>query len=951
MGGLAVLAVMVAGLIQGQFITKETVEADWARQDQVRGLPGKPTPAADAVGGCDGTINGLWGFHTACEKQPWWQVDLGGVIPVDRIRIYNRCDALPERTAHLQILFSEDGISFRTVYEHGGTVFYGYKDSKPLDVALNGERSRFVRIQLPGTDYLHLDEVEVFAAGASGNVALGKAATQSSVSQWSAVHKAAEPAVTSIETLANRGRALAGSLATRGVDVQAEQARFEAALTRAREAEAALTLAREAKDASEAQVAAAQAALAQARLNVQWPIREMALRNPLLNFDEILFVKRAPTLFPHISDQYYGWFSRPGGGIYILSGFKGPNPKLRCLTDGWPEGNFLRPDLSYDGKKVLFSWCRFYPGLAEGLKDKTNKENHAEDAHYHIYEMNIDGTGVRRLTRGWYDDFDARYLPQGDIVFGSTRKGTALQADRDSAGATCVAALGDSYVRCGGDKWRPVPVFTLHRMNIEGGNLCAISAFENFEWTPAIGADGQVLYARWDYIDRFNGHFMSLWATHPDGTNAQLVYGNFTARPQCVFEARPIPDSRKLVFTASAHHSITGGSLVLLDRARGTEFEAPLTRITPDICFPETEGSPTNYYAGPWPLSEEHFLVSWSDKPLPLHAYMKLGDKRNPPNPCGIYLYDAFGNLNLLYRERGVSCETPIPVKSRPRPPVIADQVDWNAPKQGVVLLQDVYRGLGDVPRGAIARLRVVGVIPKVQPFMNQPVLGVSAEDTGKFVLGTVPVEPDGSAHFLAPSGIPVFFQAIDQDGMALRTMRSLAYVQPGQTLGCVGCHESRDSAPAAAGVPLALRHPPSKLCLEPEGAWPLRYDTLVQPVLDSACISCHRPGAPDAKAAAFDLTMAKSYESILTYAENDLHNLAFEKDQSITGDCPARKSKLLALLTNEGGHAGVQLEPASLYRLIVWMDTYAYRQGAFSPEQEAQLVDLRQSLNGLLTN
>ena len=122
------------------------------------------------------------------------------------------------------------------------------------------------------------------------------------------------------------------------------------------------------------------------------------------------------------------------------------------------------------------------------------------------------------------------------------------------------------------------------------------------------------------------------------------------------------------------------------------------------------------------------------------------------------------------------------------------------------------------LPRDTVARLRIVAVIPKVQPFMNQPVLGVSAEDPGKMVLGTVPVEPDGSAHFSVPSGVPVFFQALDRDNMAVRTMRTLTYVQPGQALSCIGCHESRDAAPVLSHVPAAARRAPSG---RPSESWP----------------------------------------------------------------------------------------------------------------------------------
>jgi hypothetical protein len=906
-------------------VTSRDIEADWLRQCEVRTPMGVANPATDAIGGCDGKIDGTWGFHTTHEKQPWWQVDLGQEVSIDRVRLYNRCDGgFATRMANFLLLLSSDGVTFRQAYGNNGTVFYGFSDSKPMDIPLNGASARFVRIQLPGNDFLHLDEVEVYAGGLPDNIALNKPATQSSTSQWSSDHGAGDASFMGVDAVVRRGRALAENLLGLGAYMKEPAAYFE-------------TL------AARASALPAGADRDRALSGIHWAVRSMALRNPLLDFDEILFVKRAPTMFPHVSDQYYGWFSRGGGGICILSGFKGNSPRVRCLTEGWPEGNFLRPDLSHDGTKVLFAYCRHYPGLSE-LADKTAKESLPEDAHYHIYEMNIDGTDVRQLTRGAYDDFDARYLPQGDIVFVSTRKGVALQADRDSASATCNAAMPDSYVRCGGDTRRPVPVFTLHRMNPDGENLCAVSAFENFEWTPAVSGDGQVLYARWDYIDRFNGHFMSLWSTHPDGTGAQLVYGNYTVRPQCVFEARPVPGSRRLVFTATAHHSITGGSLVLLDRTLGTEYETPLERITPEVCFPETEGQPKSYYAGPWPLSEDHYLVSWSDRPLPPHTYMKKDDQRNPPNASGIYLYDRFGNLNLLHRDSDISCETPIPLKPRPKPPVVADCVDWNAPKTGTFAMQNVYRGLGDVPPGSVARLRIVGVLPKVQPFMNQPVLSVSAEDTGKFILGTVPVEPDGSAYFTVPSGMSFFFQALDRNGMALRTMRSLTYVQPGRAQSCVGCHESRQSAPVPGGAGLALRRAPSMPQPEMDGTWPLRFDRLVQPVLDRACVECHRPGFKNPKAAAIDLTPEKSYDTLINHADKDLFNLVFEKNSSEVGDCPTRKSKLFALISAEGGHEGVRLDASDLDRFRVWMDTYAHRQGAFSGEQEAELVKLRET-------
>ncbi|MBE0535226.1 MAG: discoidin domain-containing protein [Phycisphaerae bacterium] len=906
------------------------IEGDWLRQAVLRGpgpaVGGNVTPESDAAGGVDGVIDGKWGFHTQQEANPWWQVDLREATALGRVELYNRTE-LAGRNSRIMVLAADDDQVFRRVYQHDGGVFLGHSDGKPLRVELDGLRARYVRVQLPGTDYLHLDEVEVYAQGGETNIALNKPSTQSSTSQWSVNHvlKHGEyPVSWAVKT----GLALAGDLADHGVDVDEQTARLKRIQRQAEKAGG--------QDGRGLYLAARAAT------------REIAFANPLLDFDSILFVKRAPGMFPHMSDQYYGWWSRPGGGIYILEHFKSADRRVRCLTADWPAGNFLRPDISYDGKRVVFAYCRYYPQVAD--MEKVDKERLPEDAFYNLYEMNIDGTGLRRLTRGRYDDFDARYLPNGEIVFLSTRKGTFLQVGKASAEATLAATLPDSYVRCGGDNVRPVPVYTLHVMDGDGGGLRAISAFENFEWTPSVAHDGRILYARWDYIDRFNGHFMSLWSTNPDGTNGQLVYGNYTTKPQCIFEARAIPGSNKLVFTAAAHHSNMGGALVLLDRSAGSEYERPLRRITPEVVYPEAEGWPDAYYLNPWPLSEAYFLTAWSDRRLPPH-YRVDNNELNPVNAAGIYLYDVFGNLELIYRDAGISSMYPIPVRARTIPQVYPSEVDWDGPQEGALLVQDVYRGLEGVQRGSVKRLRVIGVPPKVQPRMNVPNLGVSAEDPGKFVLGTVPVDTDGSAYFRVPSGVPLFFQALDEAGLAVQTMRSLTYLQPGQTLSCVGCHEPRDAAPAVSGAPTAMRRAASKLTRGPEGSWPLRFDALVQPVLDASCVRCHNPAGVPEKARALDLTAAKAYNSLLQFADKDLHKAAFERDRSVVGDCTARQSRLWSTLTADGGHHEVMLTEDDLSRLATWMDVYAQRQGSFSSKQEEQLKQFKAEMAGLLEN
>ncbi|MEW6160201.1 MAG: discoidin domain-containing protein [Verrucomicrobiota bacterium] len=943
----SLIALWTAGLLHGHepFTSeqwRQLLEAEWLKEAQTlteAWSPAKLSTTDDAAGGCDGVTNGRWGFHTRVEKDPWWQVDLGKVEPIKDVRLWNRADSeeVARRAAHFRILFSEDGVDWRQVYEHNGSVFYGYRmpDRWPLTVPLTNGSARFVRIQLPGETALHLDEVEVHGSREhAGNLALKKAADQSSISQWSEPHPRSdrEPAwrELTLRVLANGERWLQEQRAAERPtapprDASSQRLGHQAELVRLQQKLDALP-----------PESSARSLYLEARL---WQRRFM-FENPLLDFDAVLFTKRVPGSYSHMSDQYYGWWSRPGGGIYILRGFKSGPPTTECVTDAHfkEPGSFLRPELSYDGKKILFAWCKHYPELA-GEKNKLNKANVPEDAFYHLFEMDLDGSAPRRLTRGKYDNFDGRYLPNGRIVFLSTRRGQSIQVGKRSAQDTLARGdLPDCYVRCGGDESRPVAVYTLHTMNADGSDLIAISPFEMFEWEPSVANDGAILYSRWDYVDRDNMPYMSLWAINPDGTNARLVYGNYSQAPHCTFEPRAIPCSHKMIFTASGHHSQTMGSLVLLDPTKGSEGPAPIQRLTPQTPFPEIEAWPHGYFANPWPLSEETLLVSWG-----VEAETREGRQR-PRNGMGIHLFSTAGGLELLYRDPDISSMYPIPLKARPKPPTLASAIEWDGPQEGCFLVADVTRGLKTVQPGEVKALRVVALPAKTQPRMNEPMMGVTRDDPGKAVLGTVPVEPDGSAYFRAPAGVALFFQALDNEGRAIQTMRSATHVQPGQTLSCTGCHESRHETPPARS-PLASKRPPSKIAPGPEGSWPLRFDRLIQPVLDAQCVSCHQPNSGNAVAAKFDLTPARSYQSLTRYGNPSLRDLvlaAYREGVSTERRNPALLSPLLALLKAPGGHYGVRFDAGMRDRFVTWLDTYGQRAGAFSEQQEEQLESLR---------
>lgn len=910
---------------------KGMVEAEWTQEARVlteARAAVRMTTADDAVGGCDGVTNGRWGFHTAVEKDPWWQVDLGAVAPLKDVCLWNRCDdeSAAKRASRFQVLLSEDGQTWQKVYEHPGTVFYGYRmpDRWPLRVPLTNAVGRFVRIQLEGVTTLHLDEVEVHElSGRSPNIALHRPAEQSSLSEWSVAHPR-QGRELDWRHLVQDALTACERRATTGVDREAV-ASMRRRLEEASPEESVRPLFFEARTLQ----------------------RRLALADPLLNFDTILFTKRAPGSYSHMSDQYYGWWSRPGGGLFLLKQFRSDAPVTEDLTGKlFPEpGSFLRPALSDDATKVLFAWCRHYSELAKE-KDKLNKANVPEDAFYHVFEMNLDGTGLRRLTRGKYDNFDARYLPDGRIVFLSTRRGQAIQVGKASAAASVAKAdLPDCYVRCGGDASRPVAVYTLHTMDANGGDLTAISPFEMFEWEPSVANNGTILYSRWDYVDRDNMPYMSLWAINPDGTNARLVYGNYTQSPHCTFEPRAVPGSDKIVFTASGHHSQTMGSLVLLDPTLGTEGKAPLTRLTPATPFPEIEGWPQGYYANPWPLAEETMLVSWG-----VEAETREGRQR-PVNGMGIHLFSRTGGLELLYRDPEISSMYPIPVQARVSPPILSSPVNWDGPQEGRFLIGDVTRGLSTVKPGEIVALRVVAIPAKTQPWMNQPAIGLTRDDPGKAVLGTVPVEADGSAYFRAPSGVAVFFQALDREGRVVQTMRSATHVQPGQTLSCVGCHDTRQDAPSAR-VPMASLRAPSKLTPGPEGSWPLRFDRLVQPVLEAHCVRCHRGDGKDVEAAKWDLTEARAYDTLADHGKPSLREsvlAAYRQGVSTEGRNPSQTSALMTLLMAPGGHRGVVLSRSDRDRIATWLDTYGQRTGAFGPEQEQELERLRYAWNDLL--
>ena len=924
---------------------EDVLRRDWLRQAELRfseepNLRTKKSAAtceADAAGAVDGTVNEPWGFHTGLDVNPWWQVDLQASIKVDRVVVHNRSGNFQDRTLTLQLLVSRDGKTWQRQYQNSVTKF-GSGDAA-LTIPCGGCEARFIRVQLAAKQYLSLNEVQVLAVGSQENVAMHRPATQSSVSEWSVDHLSA-PKVISLADVTqeslSRGEKLAETLRAAGVDVAAFET--EAAGLKRRLAE------------SKGLSAEEQQALYFA---VRHSVRILALSNPVLKFDKLLVTKQLePGWIYHMSDQYLGWWSRPGGGIFVLEDFKSGKPTETCLTGSFAEGCFQRPMLSWDAKRIVFAYCRFVPGLAEN-RDKVTKSPLPEESFYHVYEMKTDGSGLRQLTFGKYNDFDARYLPDGRIVFLSTRRGWQTRYTDDDVRKTLAnTELPESYVRCGGDAYRPVAVYTLHSIKVDGSDMRTISPFEMFEWTPSVANDGSIIYARWDYIDRNNMPYMGLWRVNPDGTQPMHLFGNYTERPHTMFEARPIPGSRKFVFTAGAHHANTGGSLVLLDVTRGEDGPDAMTRLTPEVPFPEFDTTGDgghwlrHYYASPWPLSETFFLTAWSHRGLLTHFH-----KNEEGSGMGVYLYDAFGNLDLLCADERFQVQHPIPIMAQQPPPVIASRLEPGVPKKGRFLLTNINNSRYPMPQGTvIKRLRLVAVPPKTQPNMNAPEIGLTRDDPGKCVLGTVPVEADGSANFEAPSNATLFFQALDADGVVVQTMRSAVSLQAGQVWSCAGCHEAKNQNAGVAPTPqqsLASRREPSKLLPEVDGSWPFRFDRLVQPVLETSCVRCHT--GTSGKPFAFAKEPRASWKILADAGKNPVRGLVkrqYASGASVPGKCVAQQSTLLPhlrILKQKG-----DITEDAFNRLVLWLDIYGQYEGHFNAWQEGELVALRKEWAGI---
>ena len=628
--------------------------------------------------------------------------------------------------------------------------------------------------------------------------------------------------------------------------------------------------------------------------------REALLANPLLRGQPLLFVVRRQYRPDHHNSETMfqtgeiNTASFQGPGAMKLLRFL-PNPQgerdpftVTTLID-LPEGVARDPEVSYDGQTILFAMRR----------------DRQDD--YHLYEIHADGGGLRQLTHGsGISDIDPLYLPDGRILFTSTREPKYCMCNRHIMG-------------------------NLFTISADGTNLQQIGHSTLHEGHGAVLPDGRVIYDRWEYVDRNFGNAQGLWTCNPDGTSHAIYYGNNTASPGAKIQARPIPGSGMVICTLSSCHDRPWGALALLDRRLGTDDREPVVRTWPSDAINlvgrgdyDTFQAVQPKYEDPYPLSDKYFLCS---------RMTGQGEQ------MGIYLLDVFGNETLVHVE-GPGCFSPKPLAPRTRPPILPPRID-PASREGYFYVANVYDGTGmdRIPRGAIKRLRVV-VSPEKRFWTGpgwdggtgQQAPGMGWNDfNNKRVLGSVPVEPDGSAYFAVPADTFVYFQLLDERGMMVQSMRSGTIVRPGERAGCTGCHESRRKSVSSCTAPMAVRRQPSRL--EPWYGPPRNfgYLTEVQPVLDRHCVACHDYGKPAAK----KLNLAGDLNACFntSYVELRVKNYvrvvgAGPAEVQLPKTWGSHASPLVQVLLEGHGKpeidCRVKLDRESFDRIVTWIDINA---------------------------
>lgn len=523
---------------------------------------------------------------------------------------------------------------------------------------------------------------------------------------------------------------------------------------------------------------------------------------------------------------------------------------------------------------------------------------------WQVYEVGTDGKNLRQVTRVDEPDlefFDAAYLPSGKIV--------------------AVSNIGYQGVPCvdGSDA-----VGNLVLLDTTTQNIRRLTFDQDANWNPVVMNNGRMMYVRWEYTDLT--HYFSRIVMHanPDGTETKALYGSGSLFPNSTFDIRPIPgSSTKFVGVISGHHGVArSGRMIVFDPAKGRKevqgmaCEIPFSKrpIVP-LVLDELVKDVWPQFVKPYPIDDNYFLVA---------------AKLHPDALWGIYLVDTFDNVTLVAEQEGYGFISPMIVEKRPTPPVIPDKVNL-AKNDATVFIQDVYEGEGlvGVPRGTIKKLRVFTYeYAYVKSPSNHYAQGIQSGWDIKRLIGTVDVEPDGSAIFTVPANTPLSLQPLDSEGRAVQWMRSWFTAMPGENVSCIGCHEDQNSLPIPKRVAASMKAP-QPITATPGGTHSFTFDYEIQPILDRTCVACHDgSGKLDLRGGKKDefSGFGTSYLALHPF----INRQGPEADMYVMKpyEYHASTSELVRML--KVGHYGVELTDAEWGKLYEWIDLNAPDKGRF---------------------
>jgi hypothetical protein len=670
-------------------------------------------------------------------------------------------------------------------------------------------------------------------------------------------------------------------------------------------------------------------------LQARRAVRRLALANPLLSFDRLLVVKRfTQEAYPDVCLNHMPWVSRPGGDLCVLTNWKSDGPaQVRPLLAGrLGPGHVHGADLWWDADRVVFGYAKAKTDQppAGWLDRSTSYRLRRTEEPTHLFEVHLDGSGLRQITRGEWSDLDPTYLPGGDIAFVSERCACSLQCNE----------LDKDETSC-----------NLYVMHPDGSDIRRLSATKDGDYLPHALDDGTIGYTRWEYQERGWANIQSIWTIRPDGTGADAVFKQHFNDPWALEDVRSVPGARKLAAIATGHHCLAAGPVVVIDAQRGMNNASGITIVTPGVKPPEggMSGVPApeggvrdrgGHYMTPWPLSETTFLAAYTYGP------------QNDPAGYGIYLIDVFGTKELIYRDGAISCSVPTPLRPRPHPPVLPDLTD-RSQGYAVCSLANVGHGVDGIAPGAAKYLRIAEGL--YWPYDNtdggqryEPdVKSVMINWNPVRILGEVPIEPDGSAYFRVPADTPVYFQLLDAQHMELRRMRSFVSFQAGEQRGCTGCHESREETPASAiaPLPLAMGRAPTTPVPPPWGDRAISFLRDVQPVFDRHCTSCHA-GLVPAGGLDFSGGLTKQYNRAYDtlYAKKLVAWSNVGDDARVTQPLAfgSHQSKLVKVLRDGPCAKRAALSADDWTRLVTWIDANApYHDGFINKRSQPQPYDL----------